>query len=147
MRSVVLALLALSLTPSPALAKSAMLWAEQSATAPLANVPNLRALAKQVIPCVVSIQTEEQLGRGEQPHLFDEFFRGELPPGHGIGTGFAIRNDGMILTNHHVVENTSVISVSFLREDGTQWSAQARVIGGAKEYDVALLTKRAQHGI
>ena len=49
------------------------------------------------------VEQAAQVSRGQQD-FFHDLFRGEVPRefhGRGIGTGFAIRADGLILTNHH----------------------------------------------
>jgi len=51
------------------------------------------------------------------------------------GTGFVITEDGYIVTNQHVVEGASSVSVTLY--DGTEHSAT--VIGGDSDYDVAVL--------
>jgi S1-C subfamily serine protease len=59
----------------------------------------------------------------------------------GVGTGFIVRSDGVIVTNCHVVENASKITVSTSADDPTQY--QARVIGGDCEHDLAVLKVNA----
>lgn len=57
---------------------------------------------------------------------------GEHP---NVGTGFFFRPDGYILTNFHVVENSSSVSVKL--HDGRKFSAA--VIGGDPRSDIAVL--------
>jgi serine protease Do len=53
----------------------------------------------------------------------------------GVGSGFVYDSQGHILTNNHVVENTSKIEVTFY--DGTK--AEAKVVGTDKATDVAVI--------
>jgi serine protease Do len=51
------------------------------------------------------------------------------------GSGFVITSDGYILTNYHVIDDASTISVLF--NDGTKYDA--KLIGGEEENDIAVL--------
>ncbi|MEQ1565583.1 MAG: trypsin-like peptidase domain-containing protein, partial [Myxococcota bacterium] len=53
----------------------------------------------------------------------------------GEGSGFVIAPDGLVLTNFHVVDGASAISLEW--SDGT--SRPARMVGGDASLDVALL--------
>ena len=55
------------------------------------------------------------------------------------GSGFIISKDGYILTNHHVIEDSSSITVSFY--DGT--SKEAKLIGYDASNDIAVLKVEA----
>ena len=55
--------------------------------------------------------------------------------GTASGTGFVISEDGYILTNYHVVENSTEISITF--EDGSEY--EATLIGHDATLDVAVL--------
>ena len=55
------------------------------------------------------------------------------------GSGFIISEDGYILTNHHVIENSSSITVSFY--DGS--SKEAKLIGYDASNDIAVLKVEA----
>ena len=138
-------------------------------TPSLALVPNFRTLADQVIPAVVSIQVEQRVrvagrrgiggGRGGRSDgggfggappnavdpfdFFNRYFGGEMPREYmnrGLGTGFVIDGKGLILTNYHVVENADHIEVSFAAKNSDDVRVMtAKVLGSAKEYDVALI--------
>lgn len=58
-----------------------------------------------------------------------------IAAGQGTGTGFVIRSDGYILTNNHVVGNSSKVKVTF--DDGSK--AQAEVLGSDAGYDLAVI--------
>jgi serine protease Do len=117
--------------------------------------PNFAALAADVSPAVVSIKTETKVklsrglrrrdfGPGEPFDLFRFFGEGgPMPPrqfeNRGLGSGFVIESSGLILTNHHVVENADDIEVSFALPDGGEKVLKAKVVGQAPDYDVALI--------
>jgi putative serine protease PepD len=80
---------------------------------------SIAGIAKAVLPSVVSIQVES--GSDE-----------------GSGSGFIIREDGYILTNHHVANiggGKGTITVVF--PDGTK--ASGRVVGSNSSYDLAVV--------
>ena len=108
-------------------------------------------LVEQVSPSVVFIEvTGAAPAQAELPPGFDneEFRRrfGDRFPGmpfpdmdtepmRGLGTGFVISEDGLLVTNNHVIEGASEISVTF--EDGRTFTAD--VVGTDRLTDVALL--------
>ena len=60
--------------------------------------------------------------------------------GERNGTGFNIREDGLVVTNRHLVEGAHIIAVSFLEEGGFQavnWSY-------SEGYDLAILELEAE---
>ena len=104
----------------------------QSAVAPLdPRREPVAAVAERVLPAVVNVTTNvyraDPLGNAEQ--------------GRGVGTGFVVRADGVIVTNCHVVQGASRITVSTSDEDPTRYGA--RVIGGDCEHDLAVLKVQA----
>ena len=60
----------------------------------------------------------------------------------GEGTGFIIREDGVIVTNYHVVEGASSVQVLTSEEDPQAFDA--RVIGGDIQADLAVLDVDAE---
>jgi Trypsin-like serine proteases, typically periplasmic, contain C-terminal PDZ domain len=60
----------------------------------------------------------------------------QVPPQQGTGSGFVIDKEGHILTNYHVVEGASRITVKF-HNDPKEY--RARLVGAAPPLDVALL--------
>jgi len=137
-----------ALAPTPASAQK--LWSEKSsATRAVTVAPDFAKLAAEVVPAVVSIQVEQKVkmaGRGRHyGDPFEFFFRpfgGEVPHefrNRGLGTGFVISQQGLIITNYHVVEHADSIEVTFTLEDGTERKMTAKVLGSAPEYDVALI--------
>ncbi len=144
----------LAALPVTSHARATELWSEkQAGTPPLAQVPDFAALAKQMVPAVVAINVEQKAkqargprGMGQQQGApFDFFFGpfgGEVPReyrGRGLGSGFVIHKDGLILTNYHVIEEADTIEVVLDNGDGTERKLQAKVLGSAPEYDVALI--------
>jgi S1-C subfamily serine protease len=75
-------------------------------------------VVQSVLPAVVNVVSDTANGQGE-------------------GTGFVVRSDGIIVTNYHVVENASKITVLTSAQDPTSYNA--RVIGGDVEADLAIL--------
>ena len=68
---------------------------------------------------------------GLDPRQFD----GELPGRSGEGSGFVISPDGLMLTNHHVIQGAQEVTVTFT--DGTE--VPVEVLGSDRSMDIALL--------
>ena len=64
-----------------------------------------------------------------------ESYYGQTASGTSTGSGFVLTEDGYVVTNHHVVEGASSISVTM--SDGTVYSAQ--LVGSDSTNDVAVL--------
>ena len=60
---------------------------------------------------------------------------GQTTTGKSSGSGFVLTEDGYVVTNHHVVEGASAITVSL--HDGAEYDA--KLIGSDSNNDVALL--------
>lgn len=60
-----------------------------------------------------------------------------LPQGKGVGTGFIVRSDGVVVTNCHVVEDATKLTVFSSAKDPQQYDAH--VIGGDCLHDLAVL--------
>ncbi|MBA3601458.1 MAG: trypsin-like peptidase domain-containing protein, partial [Acidobacteria bacterium] len=103
-------------------------------------------VSKRVEPAVVNIDTKGKVSadvklKGEKPETSNpddimEFLR-QLPrrPSSSVGSGFIVDKTGYILTNFHVVEDTSRISVRL--QSGEDFAA--RIVGTDKETDLAVL--------
>ena len=78
---------------------------------------------QQVLPSVVSVVTHMSSGQG-----------------YGAGSGVIMREDGYILTNYHVVENSNSITVAMYNGD----TYDATLIGYDESNDVAVLKVDAQ---
>jgi serine protease Do len=110
-------------------------------------LPDFTTLVKRYGPAVVNIRVIEkaQDEGGDNPFgpnsPFAPFFRGlpfQAPPEQpirGEGSGFVIQSDGLILTNAHVVEGASRVTVQLT--DRREYSA--KVIGVDKTSDVAVI--------
>lgn len=79
-------------------------------------------VAEKAFPAVVVIMNCQYNGRGELRHVAN-------------GSGFFVRNDGVLVTNYHVIEGADVLGVRLL--DGKLLPAS--VIGTSKATDIAVL--------
>jgi serine protease Do len=119
------------------------------------GLPDFVALAKKLKPEVVNISTT-QTTRGvdaqdslDQNDPFDEFsrrfFGSPLPrrqfKQRSLGSGFVIEQDGLILTNYHVVDNADKITVRL--SDGREFDG--KVVGKDQKTDIALVKINAQN--
>ncbi len=107
-------------------------------------LPDFSALVAQVKPAVVSITTtiDAQAEGPRMPNLPYPF--SQMIPHGGMqgggahearGSGFIIRQDGLIVTNNHVVKDGSAVSVTL--DDGTE--LKAKLIGTDPRTDIAVL--------
>ncbi len=92
-------------------------------------------------PAVVKISTRVA-SRSSDPFLSDPFFRqffglpSQPKQEEGLGSGFIISKDGYILTNEHVIDSASSISVTV---SGFDRDLEAKVAGADYDLDLALL--------
>jgi serine protease Do len=93
---------------------------------PLKGEP-VAKVVQRVLPAVVNVTTD----------VFQTDPFGNAQQGQGVGTGFIVRQDGVIVTNCHVVEGASKITVFTSAEHPTRYDA--RVIGGDCAHDLAVL--------
>jgi serine protease Do len=114
-----------------------------------ADRPNSFAdLAERLSPSVVNISTTTIVNGGpgaEMPQFppgspFEEFFKnfGEnnrQRKAQSLGSGFIIDAKGIVVTNHHVIENAEEIRVILADET----SFTAKVLGQDKKTDIAIL--------
>ena len=123
------------------------------------KIPDFSELADELIPSVVSVSV--MISRDTSPNNrpvtpqfppgspFEDFFKdfferrgvpGAPPPRQrrsetAAGSGFIIDKKGLIVTNNHVIANSSSITV--ILHDGT--SLQAKLLGADKKTDLAIL--------
>ncbi len=109
-------------------------------------------LSKLINPTVVSITTTSNVrNRYRDPlqEFYEDFWgnRGSAPhhqaqPVRGLGTGFIIREDGLIITNNHVVAEADVIKVQL--DNNSNKFYEAKVIGRDTLTDIALIKIEAK---
>jgi serine protease Do len=126
------------------------------------NAPDTFAdLADRLSPAVVNISTSQYVRReGDEDIPFEQF-----PPGHpfgdlfrdwlernpdaapvpqqttSLGSGFVIDEDGVIVTNYHVVTGADTVTVTFT--DGT--TLDATLVGADEPTDIAVLRVQPLH--
>ena len=96
-------------------------------------------VAHDVLPAVVNIQTEATIRQRQSDPFLDPFGffgpRERAYSSQSLGSGFVWSSDGIIVTNNHVVEGASRITVNF--QDGTQ--LVAKLLGVDPDSDLAVL--------
>src|SRR5277367_5343985 len=126
----------LAVTPAPAAAR-------------VAGLPDFSGLVAENGAAVVNISVVEKPQKqgnvgdpGEADDPISQFFRhyqmpapGHAPPMKGVGSGFIVTPDGYVLTNAHVVDDASEVTVKLT--DRREFVA--KVIGVDKRSDVALI--------
>jgi serine protease Do len=125
-----------------------------AARAPEALSASFVEIARRVEPAVVNIDTmqandlsendnEDKPERSQGNPLYDMFRRQPPRPTRGVGSGFIIDPRGYILTNNHVIEGATRITVGLLSGE----KFRAKVIGIDKETDLAVLKIDASHDL
>ncbi len=70
----------------------------------------INQIAKKATPTVVSITSVKE---SYEPLLLELPENSERSPSVGLGSGIIIRSDGIILTNHHLVQDARKVTVNF----------------------------------
>lgn len=109
-------------------------------------------LGKAINPAVVNISTsvipQGRSGRDPMLEMFEQFYGAPGQPRQdftqpgkprrmGLGTGFIIRDDGLILTNAHVIQGADIVEVQLTEDSEKQYKAE--VIGFDQRTDIALI--------
>ena len=134
--------------------------AANSRSAPMVHgLPDFADLVERVGPAVVNVTVIEKRQRtsvrgsgnpfsDDSNDPFSQFFRqfqNQQPPDNtpeqGVGSGFIVSADGYILTNTHVVDNATKVTVRLT--DRREF--QAKVIGTDDKSDVALIKIEAKN--
>jgi len=148
-KSIILGSAALALVVSPVLwsqnsdAQSRLFQNSDAMTIDSRGVLTMAPLLERVTPAVVSINTvgeERTAERSSQEELFGRLFGDQLPqrraPREGSGSGVIIdAKKGLILTNHHVIDESAQIRV--ILEDKRQFDAE--IVGTDRQTDIALI--------
>ena len=123
---------------------------QSASRAPEALSASFVEIAQRVEPAVVNIDTtqaadtesdnDDKTDRTQNP-LYDMLRRQPPRPTHGVGSGFIIDPKGYILTNYHVIDGASRITIGLL--NGERF--RARAIGVDKETDLAVLKIDSDH--
>jgi serine protease Do len=149
--------------PAACVLGGALMLAQPSSAAtatdatPQVVLPDFTGLVERVGPAVVNIRTLERAhdsgSSAEADDGMDEFFRrfgipvpprstprrnggdDEQPVQRGIGSGFILSADGLVMTNAHVIEGADEVVVTLT--DKREF--KAKVIGSDQRSDVAIL--------
>jgi serine protease Do len=125
---------ALHYLPHPAFAAAQSAANDQQVT--------IADIAERATPSVVNVASRRVIKNSgpEQDPFFRHFFGPQGPEPQerqqrGLGSGVIYSNDGLVLTNNHVIEDADEITVT--TADGTDYPAQ--VVGTDDKSDVAVL--------
>jgi len=126
---------------------------QSAASAPVAALPDFSGLVEKYGPAVVNmsvVQARKTAAHGSDMSPDEEglppFFRNlpfqfqfpepqERGPVRGVGSGFIVSGDGVILTNAHVVDDADEVTVKLT--DKREFTA--KVLGADKTDDIAVL--------
>jgi serine protease Do len=127
-----------------------------------ANLPDFTALVDRVGPAVVNLSVVHSTKKAgldledmDEDNPYREFFKrfgGGMPngprmmpmpqqPAQGMGSGFIVSTDGYIVTNAHVVDGASEVTVKLT--DRREFIA--KVMGADKRTDIALIKIEAKN--
>ncbi len=132
------------------LAAATFAWAPVPAAAESQLADLVEAVSPAVVTVLASETRERRFDRGNRfqgfgDSPFEEFFRRFGGPDmdpfrgpnrrQGLGSGFVVDPDGLIVTNHHVVEGADSVTVRF----AGLGDFTAEVVGSDEQTDIALL--------
>jgi serine protease DegQ len=106
-------------------------------------ISSYSSAAKKAMPSVVNIFTSKEAPANnpqimDDPqfrHFFGDQFDDQPQRENSLGSGVIVSTEGLILTNHHVIESADEIEVALA--DGR--TAPARVVGSDPETDLAVV--------
>ncbi len=131
--------------------------AQSSASSPVAALPDFSGLVEKYGPAVVNISVVQNRKTSGHPQLqmpddedLPPMFRNlpfhfqfpepqERGPVRGVGSGFILTSDGVILTNAHVVDDADEVTVKLT--DRREFTA--KVLGVDKTTDIAVIKIQA----
>src|SRR5712672_4315398 len=128
---------------------------QSAARAPEALSASFVEIASRVEPAVVNIDTmqvstdiaetdnEDKPERNQSNPFYDMLRRPQPRPTRGVGSGFIIDPKGYILTNNHVIDGATRITIGLL----TGERFRGKVIGIDKETDLAIIKIEAPHDL
>jgi serine protease Do len=128
---------------------------QSAARAPEALSASFVEIASRVEPAVVNIDTmqisaeltegdnEDKPDKSQNNPLYDMFRRQAPRPTRGVGSGFIIDPKGYIITNNHVIDGATRITIGLLT--GERYRGQ--VIGIDRETDLAVIKIDAPHDL
>jgi serine protease Do len=131
------ALIGCSRSPEPSIAQSSGVSVSTSMQVSQSRQNALTTAVAKISPSVVTVQTETQ-EQAPPMNPFDMLFgygRPQQRTQAGLGTGFVVRKDGVIVTNAHVVAGATKVSV--MMRDGTVYPA--KVLGADETNDIAVV--------
>ncbi len=160
-KSVIVALLTAALTGAYTMVSGTSSWlahaqAGSSSSSPVLALPDMSGIVARNGQAVVNISTSGKVKNPNVPDVpgldpndpFYEFFRHFRIPQQrgerqvrGQGSGFIVRDDGLILTNAHVIEGADEVVVRL--NDKREF--KAKVLGADKATDVAVLRVEARN--
>ena len=116
-------------------AQATQLPAQQTQEIAAGRRTAITSAVERVAPSVVTVQTE--VVQRVPADVFEQFFGGRsgTRSAAGLGSGFIVREDGVIVTNAHVVSDASSISVAM--KDGTTYPA--KLLGADETNDLAVI--------